>query len=722
MNGLTNALLVLICSIAYFSVHSQPLEEEKLLSSSTLPEVFVQSPIEKYQQIIDGKGLDLAKTTDQEKMDFYRESTYFFDEYLRSGSVIYNDPIGVYLTKVLQEILQANPDFPRQDAQVFVVRSSDVNAFAVDQGVIFVTIGLLAQLETEAQLALILAHELIHIDEEHAVDGFLEENRIEDQFLRRGKLDEEQFEMANFEKKRYSREQEIEADDKGLDLFLKTNYAHEELIRVFEVLRYAYLPFDEIPFELDFLRIGSINIPDNYRLERVQEINPAEEDEAKSTHPALSQRIEQMQNRLIGSPSGDKKHFLVSEEEFRKIQYQSRVALARVHLEEQRLKEAIYLSFLMDKTYDESDFTKEITGKALYGLCKYRNNKATSELNSLPVESIEGQSQAVHHLIDTLTNKELNLLAIAYNYGVYQKTPDETQQAIVLDLFAELYLFHDVSSLVTFAQVPTATEDSSEKVDTVVMNKTSKLDRIRQQRQDSTQHWSAFIFANELNQPTFRELANQGFKLGKERKNQEMGDRKHHRIYQKDDHQTFSWDDLENVVVINPVFIHLTGKKNDAKLNFEEGYNRRRALSGIIEETATLNHVGVQVLDVYDLKYDQVNVLNDIIAAETWISSQFTASKFPMHSYDDATMARFVESYGTSYLMTVGAISVHSKGTGLIGRLFGKSSSLFFVIVLNVATGEKQFLNVDYYTYYLDDAFLKSQLYDAFAKLSQTKK
>ena len=303
---------------------------------------------------------------------------------------------------------------------------------------------------------------------------------------------------------------------------------------------------------------------------------------------------------------------------------------------------------------------------------------------------------------------------------MYKKTPDNINlQDIILDLFSELYLFHDVNSLATFSIVNTPRENSTEVTDTVSLNKTSKLDRIRQQRQDSTQHWSTFVFSSILQMASFRELASNGIKLGQDRKNKNQPERG---IFRRNQKKTFSWDDLKNVVVINPVFIHLDGTRKDAELNFEEGYSRRQALNGIISYTAGLHGIGAQVLDVYDLKAENASVFNDIIAAEKWMSSQFSADEFPMHSYDDASIARFVENYGTPYLMTVGAVSAQSRNPGLISRFFGKASSLFFVIIINVETGEKQLLNADYFNYYLDDSFLKSQLYDAFAKLSKNNK
>ena len=49
-----------------------------------------------------------------------------------------------------------------------VVDSDDINAFAVPTGYIFVTRGLLESLETEHELAAILAHEIAHVESRHS--------------------------------------------------------------------------------------------------------------------------------------------------------------------------------------------------------------------------------------------------------------------------------------------------------------------------------------------------------------------------------------------------------------------------------------------------------------------------------------------------------------------------------------------------------------------------
>jgi beta-barrel assembly-enhancing protease len=59
-----------------------------------------------------------------------------------------------------------------------VLDTPDLNAFAVPGGYVFVTSGLLANLSSEAELAAVLAHEIIHINERHQLRQLERDNSV----------------------------------------------------------------------------------------------------------------------------------------------------------------------------------------------------------------------------------------------------------------------------------------------------------------------------------------------------------------------------------------------------------------------------------------------------------------------------------------------------------------------------------------------------------------
>jgi len=85
-----------------------------------------------------------------------------------------NKEINVYVNKVGMWLAQ-NSSRPNLPWQFGVINSSAINAFAAPGGFVFITSGMLMQLENEAQLAAVLAHEISHITEKHHLNAIKEE-------------------------------------------------------------------------------------------------------------------------------------------------------------------------------------------------------------------------------------------------------------------------------------------------------------------------------------------------------------------------------------------------------------------------------------------------------------------------------------------------------------------------------------------------------------------
>ncbi|MGZ5303154.1 MAG: M48 family metallopeptidase, partial [Bacteroidia bacterium] len=143
---------------------------KRLKCEGEIPQKFTTSSTDKY--LADIKKAKETKEKRKEKKlkeEFYLESNFLIDELLLSGKILYNDPISSYVNKVMDELLKNEPEL-RKELEVYVIKSSAVNAFATGNGIIVVNMGLLAKLHNEAELAFILAHEVIHYREKHTID------------------------------------------------------------------------------------------------------------------------------------------------------------------------------------------------------------------------------------------------------------------------------------------------------------------------------------------------------------------------------------------------------------------------------------------------------------------------------------------------------------------------------------------------------------------------
>ena len=127
-----------------------------------------------------------------------------------------------------------------------------VNAFALPGGQIFITDALFARLETEGQLAGVLGHEIGHVIERHGAEH-LAKARLTQGLVGAvavGATDPDSpvgaqqaaliasvvGQMINL---RYGREDELESDEWGVILMLRSGYDPRAQIRVMEILRDA---------------------------------------------------------------------------------------------------------------------------------------------------------------------------------------------------------------------------------------------------------------------------------------------------------------------------------------------------------------------------------------------------------------------------------------------------------------------------------------------------
>lgn len=130
--------------------------------------------------------------------------------------------------------------------------SKTVNAFALPGGQIFITLGLLNQLETEAQLAGVLAHEAGHVIQRHSAEQMAKSqlgqmlvfatqigasdpnnpNRGQQAAAIAGLVNQ----MIQL---RYSRNDELEADQWGLKLMTQAGYNPTAMLEVMRILEKA---------------------------------------------------------------------------------------------------------------------------------------------------------------------------------------------------------------------------------------------------------------------------------------------------------------------------------------------------------------------------------------------------------------------------------------------------------------------------------------------------
>jgi predicted Zn-dependent protease len=108
---------------------------------------------------------------DKADIQFLKEVELLDQRYEREGMVYHDEALNAYVTRIGMSMLPAGTAPEHVKWAFKVVRDPMANAFALPNGSIFVTTGLLSLLDSEDQLASVLAHEITHVTDRHSYLG-----------------------------------------------------------------------------------------------------------------------------------------------------------------------------------------------------------------------------------------------------------------------------------------------------------------------------------------------------------------------------------------------------------------------------------------------------------------------------------------------------------------------------------------------------------------------
>ena len=192
---------------------------------------------------------------------------------------------------------------PNLDYEFTIVNASIPNAFALPGGKICITRGLLAKLDNEAELASVLGHEIGHITARHGAVAMTRQMVLGGLFTA-GAIALETQPVSGKETllmagaaglqvvlAKYSREQETQADDLGLEYMMRAHYTLEGSIELFEILN------------------------------RLQEREPNAMERMLASHPQSSDRLSRARDLIESKYAvrGKPKESIEDTAEFRKI-------------------------------------------------------------------------------------------------------------------------------------------------------------------------------------------------------------------------------------------------------------------------------------------------------------------------------------------------------------------------------------------------------------------
>ncbi len=387
-----------------------------LKAKGKIPKEFLTLSTDKFEE-------DFEKNKNKElDKDFFLSTRFIIDDLLLSGNILFNETMSNYVNKVARYVLISDKKL-YNELQFYVLKSNAVNAFSTDQGIIFVTTGLLAQLENEAQLAFILAHEVAHYTEKHVRNGYVDKQNI---VKGKGKYRGLNYSDKIDELSTYSKDKEFEADRLGLKFYQKTMYDIEEVYTSFGVLLYSYLPFEEIQFDTNYFNTDFLYIPGGAFPDTINQITKEEDfDDELSSHPNIKKRMDAIIDELDNFKSKGDLKFKISEDEFNQVKTLAQFESVNIHLYQREYVDALYATFLLERRFENNKFLEFSKAKALYGLAKYKNHHRYNEVTR-KLKKTEGEMYKLAVFIKELDREQINVIAYRHIYDLSIKYKNDT--------------------------------------------------------------------------------------------------------------------------------------------------------------------------------------------------------------------------------------------------------------------------------------------------------
>ena len=563
----------------------------------------------------------------------------FLKKLCQSGKIVYGSSLNRYLDDIMDNLLVGYPQL-RQNISVFIVKSPEVNAFAVDRGMtsygtnnglIFVNVGFLAQATNEAEIAFVLAHEIVHIAENHAVDLTKIKNL-----------------NAYLAYHNRSRERENEADRLALERYYATsNYSYTAIDGAFDILQYGYLPFDEIPFKRALVESDFYKFDDKYFLTNIKPIHSREDYiDTLSTHPNLQKRRAAANSFVSNKNDGGRELFPQGKELFEDIQTIARLESIRQYLTLHRYGKAYYNAYVMSQSLPNDAFLQNAMAIAVYGLNKHRHDGSLRDVLDKHTE-IEGEMQQINFFFGELSRKELNVLAVRLLWLAYMRSPEnDNLKKMAADAMKNMIednklFLNDFSDYPQDADVPEDTLTATE--DTQNQTSRSKYDRIKgsQTKVKPSEKFTAinYMFVDLKQDTAFVNLAQQV-------KN-EIEDEEVISIVKYADGERKGIG-ADGVLLLDPIYQFV---KKDG-INFRKSSNGKDKLTKTLTKSSSSLKLTVKNMQDAQLKNFNTDEYNSYCKLQDWLTD-VSQIKNNMIFYQNEGMFDLAQNLNCKYLTLV---------------------------------------------------------------------
>ncbi|WP_417266666.1 M48 family metallopeptidase [Brumimicrobium sp.] len=637
--------LYLFLFVLPFTIYSQETDFNNFKTTKAVgepPSIFTAS----FQERVEDRKGKITEVSDEHIDNYAMRTTYSLNNILKTGYVLYGDPMTLYIQKIAANLLKNEPSL-KDELQFYVIKNNITNALCTDPGVIFITTGLIAQVENEAQLAYIIAHEIVHYQEKHIQKSFTFANETD--YDARSSYQE----MVVL-----SKEHEFEADVKALKLYHAAGYSEKEINTVFDVLMYSYLTFDEIEIDSTFFEDPNTYIPRSYFPEKANPILAFEDyDDSKSTHPNIRKRKDAIAAELRKYDHWkDNKNF-ISLEEFNHVQNIARFETLRENVILANYLEALYEVYILEKQFPNNTYLQ--TMKAVVW-SKMNQTSLSGKKNTFlkNAKEKEGSISVLYELFKNFSRKELAILTVRQLEDIHQNNPTseyiEELRNETFKSLAHLRRF-EINRLekISFNDALELREnvDTTTISDTVDIEGETKYDRIRRIRaaQSSSQslaelvdeNFADFLLHDLVANRTFNDLYEEEKKSIEEAKKEE----------EEEEIKKKKGPELEgDIILLNP---YLIASHRTRGFDLENTLTFHSMISESFEEQIAgreLHNISVAYSNQFTTeRYNEASILTDYVLQI--VQSENTDFKFI--NVDREELSDIVSLHNNPYLLLI---------------------------------------------------------------------
>ncbi|PWH85140.1 M48 family metallopeptidase [Brumimicrobium oceani] len=604
-------------------------------------------------------GIENARFIDKESKEEYAKYTnYALNNLLKTGLVLYGDPMTKYVEKVAANLLK-NEARLRRDLQFYVITTNITNALCTDPGVIFITTGLLSQIENEAQLAYVLSHEIVHYQKKHLQKSYSQSKA--------GEIDP----TSSYEDLvTLSKDHEFEADKDALKLYHAAGYAAEEVNTVFDVLMYSYLPFDEIIIDSSFFGNPKIYIPLSLFPENPNPILAFEDyDDSKSTHPNIRKRRAAIEKEIKNYKDWKNNINFINDEEFKTIQNIARFESVRENLLKSEFIKALYEIYILEKQFPGNKYLQMSKALAWASLNQISVSRKLNRITQ-DYENKEGSISLLYGFFKNISQDDLTLLSLRQIEDIYKQYPNskrleeirtETISTLARSRNFRIDELENISFYDALEQINQQSDSSSTKTENEEKTTETKYDRIRRMREQQSvgsskseltqENYAKFLLYDLVKNGEFHEVYND--------EKQKHSKRKVVRYNNESSLESIENVRQSDIILLAPVLTAEYKEKFDleATLQFTdylgEGINKH-APKGRLKNT------GIAISEDFSTeKYNESALINSFLIQS--INNHHKDLKTLWVDYEQ--MKELLNTYNDPYLMIIYGNYYYNKST-----------------------------------------------------------